>query len=69
MAFVESSSSSACHASQHVPLGTFGGRLARRRWTHRALLDNPAFCAARHRLDFVERHCDPDGRLVAEVAA
>jgi acetyl/propionyl-CoA carboxylase alpha subunit len=36
---------------------------------HRALLDNPAFCAARHRLDFVERHCDPDGRLIAEVAS
>jgi len=33
------------------------------------LLDNLTFCAARHRLDFVERHCDPDGRLIAEVAA
>lgn len=36
---------------------------------HRALLDNPTFCAARHRLDFVERHCDPHGRLIAEVPA
>ena len=35
---------------------------------HRELLDNPTFRTARHRVDFVDLHCNPDGRLDAEVA-